>query len=230
MPTERFQFTGEGGHQLAAALDTPDGAIQAYALFAHCFTCGKDVLAAKRIAVALAAQGHRGAAVRLHRPRLQRGRFRQLDLLVERRRPRPRRRSFARDAKRARDPDRPQPRRCGDPRRRRPNSGSQGGRHHRGPLRSRARHPSVQGSHRGHPQPGQGRGAARRAAVPDQARIPRRHRRAQSDGACHKTAQGAAGHAFADRRHGRDRQRHQHLRGCQTSQEFRVARPAPIIC
>lgn len=57
MPTERFQFTGEGGHQLAAALDTPDGAIQAYALFAHCFTCGKDVLAAKRIATALAARG-----------------------------------------------------------------------------------------------------------------------------------------------------------------------------
>ena len=25
MPTERFQFTGEGGHQLAAALDLPDG-------------------------------------------------------------------------------------------------------------------------------------------------------------------------------------------------------------
>jgi putative redox protein len=57
MPTERFQFTGEGGYQLAAALDTPDGAIHAYALFAHCFTCGKDVLAAKRIAVALAARG-----------------------------------------------------------------------------------------------------------------------------------------------------------------------------
>ena len=29
----------------------------AYALFAHCFTCGKDVLAAKRIATALAAKG-----------------------------------------------------------------------------------------------------------------------------------------------------------------------------
>jgi uncharacterized OsmC-like protein/alpha-beta hydrolase superfamily lysophospholipase len=57
VPTERFQFTGEGGHQLAAALDTPDGAIHAYALFAHCFTCGKDVLAAKRIATALAAKG-----------------------------------------------------------------------------------------------------------------------------------------------------------------------------
>src|SRR5881396_1608541 len=57
MPTERFQFTGVGGHQLAAALDMPEREPLAYALFAHCFTCGKDVLAAKRIAVALAAEG-----------------------------------------------------------------------------------------------------------------------------------------------------------------------------
>src|SRR5512143_3753993 len=57
MPTERFQFTGEGGHMLAAALELPDGEPQACALFAHCFTCGKDVLAARRIAVALAAKG-----------------------------------------------------------------------------------------------------------------------------------------------------------------------------
>jgi uncharacterized OsmC-like protein/fermentation-respiration switch protein FrsA (DUF1100 family) len=57
MPTEKFQFEGEGGHQLAAALDLPDGEPAAYALFAHCFTCGKDVLAARRIAVALAAKG-----------------------------------------------------------------------------------------------------------------------------------------------------------------------------
>lgn len=57
MPTERFQFTGEGGHQLAAALELPDGEPAAYALFAHCFTCGKDTLAAKRISVALAARG-----------------------------------------------------------------------------------------------------------------------------------------------------------------------------
>src|SRR5437899_2109711 len=57
MPTERFQFTGVGGHQLAAALDMPEREPLAYALFAHCFTCGKDVLAAKRIAVALAAKG-----------------------------------------------------------------------------------------------------------------------------------------------------------------------------
>jgi uncharacterized OsmC-like protein/fermentation-respiration switch protein FrsA (DUF1100 family) len=57
VPTERFQFEGEGGIHLAATLDTPEAQIRAYALFAHCFTCGKDVLAAKRIAVALAAKG-----------------------------------------------------------------------------------------------------------------------------------------------------------------------------
>ena len=57
MPTERFQFTGWEGQQLAAALDKPEGEIRAYALFAHCFTCGKDGLAAKRIAVALSAKG-----------------------------------------------------------------------------------------------------------------------------------------------------------------------------
>src|SRR6202051_729918 len=56
MPTERFQFAGSDGQQLAAALDTPEGPIRAYALFAHCFTCGKDVLAARRIAIALAAK------------------------------------------------------------------------------------------------------------------------------------------------------------------------------
>jgi uncharacterized OsmC-like protein/pimeloyl-ACP methyl ester carboxylesterase len=55
--TERFQFAGTGGHQLAAALDLPDGAITAYALFAHCFTCSKDSLAARRISEALTARG-----------------------------------------------------------------------------------------------------------------------------------------------------------------------------
>jgi uncharacterized OsmC-like protein/fermentation-respiration switch protein FrsA (DUF1100 family) len=57
VPHERFQFTGSEGQQLAAALDLPEHEPKAYALFAHCFTCGKDVLAAKRIAVALAAKG-----------------------------------------------------------------------------------------------------------------------------------------------------------------------------
>jgi alpha/beta superfamily hydrolase len=35
----------------------PPGEPRAYALFAHCFTCGKDVHAAKRIAEALKAHG-----------------------------------------------------------------------------------------------------------------------------------------------------------------------------
>jgi uncharacterized OsmC-like protein/pimeloyl-ACP methyl ester carboxylesterase len=57
VPSEKLQFTGSEGHLLAAALDMPEREPVAYALFAHCFTCGKDVLAAKRIAVALAAKG-----------------------------------------------------------------------------------------------------------------------------------------------------------------------------
>lgn len=57
MRTERFQFTGTEGQQLAATLDLPDDAPTAYALFAHCFTCGMNVLAAKRIASALAEKG-----------------------------------------------------------------------------------------------------------------------------------------------------------------------------
>jgi uncharacterized OsmC-like protein/fermentation-respiration switch protein FrsA (DUF1100 family) len=57
MPKERFLFTGSEGLQLAAALDLPEQEPLAYALFAHCFTCGKDQLAAKRIATTLAAKG-----------------------------------------------------------------------------------------------------------------------------------------------------------------------------
>ena len=57
MPNERFQFSGSDGLKLAAALDLPDSDPVAYALFAHCFTCGKDVLAAKRIAAGLTARG-----------------------------------------------------------------------------------------------------------------------------------------------------------------------------
>lgn len=57
MPTEKFQFPGSDGQLLAASLDLPDGAPVAYALFAHCFTCGQNVLAAKRIAEGLAMHG-----------------------------------------------------------------------------------------------------------------------------------------------------------------------------
>jgi uncharacterized OsmC-like protein/fermentation-respiration switch protein FrsA (DUF1100 family) len=55
MPAERFDFRNASGQNLAALLDRPAGEPRAYALFAHCFTCGKDVHAAKRIAEALTA-------------------------------------------------------------------------------------------------------------------------------------------------------------------------------
>src|SRR5437016_5325175 len=57
MPAERFDFTNAQGHRLAALLDDPVGGARAYALFAHCFTCGKDVHAARRIAEGLTALG-----------------------------------------------------------------------------------------------------------------------------------------------------------------------------
>jgi len=55
--SERVTFTGGQGEQLAARLDRPTHAPSAYALFAHCFTCGKDIPAAQRIARALAESG-----------------------------------------------------------------------------------------------------------------------------------------------------------------------------
>ena len=57
MKTEKFSFTGFGGDPLAARLDMPDGPHLATALFAHCFTCGKDIAAARRIAARLAGLG-----------------------------------------------------------------------------------------------------------------------------------------------------------------------------
>lgn len=57
MPTERITFPGHDGAALAARLDLPDGPVMATALFAHCFTCSKDIPAARRIAGRLAAMG-----------------------------------------------------------------------------------------------------------------------------------------------------------------------------
>ena len=57
MKRERFNFKGGLGETLAARLDLPDGPPRAQALFAHCFTCGKDVFAATKIAAALADEG-----------------------------------------------------------------------------------------------------------------------------------------------------------------------------
>jgi uncharacterized OsmC-like protein/alpha-beta hydrolase superfamily lysophospholipase len=57
MTRERFDFPNTKGERLAAVLDLPEGAPRAYALFAHCFTCGKNVVAAKHIADGLTALG-----------------------------------------------------------------------------------------------------------------------------------------------------------------------------
>jgi len=57
MPTERIEFPGHDGTTLAARLDLPQGPHLATALFAHCFTCGKDIPAARRIAARLSSLG-----------------------------------------------------------------------------------------------------------------------------------------------------------------------------
>ncbi len=57
MSSEKFTFEGHSGQALAARLDHARGTHRATALFAHCFTCGKDIAAARRIAGRLAAAG-----------------------------------------------------------------------------------------------------------------------------------------------------------------------------
>ncbi|HEV7351560.1 MAG TPA: bifunctional alpha/beta hydrolase/OsmC family protein [Brevundimonas sp.] len=57
MQSEPLDFVTPGGRAVRARLDRPAGQARAWALFAHCFTCGKDNLAATRIARALAAEG-----------------------------------------------------------------------------------------------------------------------------------------------------------------------------
>ncbi len=55
--SEKIIFPGSSGELLAARLDMPPGSPRAYALFAHCFTCSKDIFAAARISEALVERG-----------------------------------------------------------------------------------------------------------------------------------------------------------------------------
>ncbi len=55
--SEKITFQGHSGETLAARLDLPAGAPVGYALFAHCFTCSKDIFAASRIAGRLSDHG-----------------------------------------------------------------------------------------------------------------------------------------------------------------------------
>lgn len=56
MRSEKVTFEGTQA-KLAARLDRPEGTPRAFALFAHCFTCSKDIFAASRIAQGLAERG-----------------------------------------------------------------------------------------------------------------------------------------------------------------------------
>jgi putative redox protein len=58
MPSQEFTFENQRGEQLAARLDLPEsGTPQAYALFAHCFTCSKNLSAVGHISRALTTEG-----------------------------------------------------------------------------------------------------------------------------------------------------------------------------
>ena len=55
----RLEFQNSDGETLAGLLELPERADEftSFALFAHCFTCGKDIAAASRVSRALAARG-----------------------------------------------------------------------------------------------------------------------------------------------------------------------------
>jgi len=57
-PSRKLEFPNAQGDMLAARLEHPEGEARAFAVFAHCFTCGKDIAAASRISRALSKQGY----------------------------------------------------------------------------------------------------------------------------------------------------------------------------
>jgi pimeloyl-ACP methyl ester carboxylesterase len=57
MASQIFDFEGPKGYRLSGRLIEPEGAPRGWAIFSHCFTCGKDSLAATRVTRALAAHG-----------------------------------------------------------------------------------------------------------------------------------------------------------------------------
>ncbi len=58
MPSTKIAFKNLEGHDLKARLDVPaDGKVLAYALFAHCFTCSKDLKAVQHISRTLNQEG-----------------------------------------------------------------------------------------------------------------------------------------------------------------------------
>ncbi|MGD2272063.1 MAG: hypothetical protein PVI06_16800, partial [Desulfobacterales bacterium] len=58
MQFKKLTFENAGGQKLSARLDLPvDSRPLAYAIFAHCFTCTKNIKATANISRALAREG-----------------------------------------------------------------------------------------------------------------------------------------------------------------------------
>ncbi|MGI9337005.1 MAG: alpha/beta hydrolase family protein [Gammaproteobacteria bacterium] len=58
MISRRVSFAGSGGESLAAVIEQPDeGEPRGYVLFAHCFTCTKDIFSARYVTAGLTARG-----------------------------------------------------------------------------------------------------------------------------------------------------------------------------
>lgn len=57
MASAVFDFTGHKGYRLSGRLEAPETTPRGWAIFAHCFTCGKDSLASARVARALSRAG-----------------------------------------------------------------------------------------------------------------------------------------------------------------------------
>ena len=75
MPRKNVRFENATGDSLAGILDTPDTEPRAYALFAHCFTCSKNLKAATHLSRALVDTGIAVLRLRLHRARTERRRL-----------------------------------------------------------------------------------------------------------------------------------------------------------
>jgi putative redox protein len=57
MAGRMFDFEGSGARRLSGRLEAPETTPRGWAIFAHCFTCGKDSLAASRVSRALSRSG-----------------------------------------------------------------------------------------------------------------------------------------------------------------------------
>ncbi len=58
MRSEKLEFDNRDGERLAGRLEWPARPPRAFALFAHCFTCSKDIAAASRVSRALSDAGY----------------------------------------------------------------------------------------------------------------------------------------------------------------------------